>query len=589
MSRKEMEETKKRETEIFSTIKPESSISLAEADKFWENIDNGTIKDILENRNIRPENLRGELDSAHSKAGTTSILDVVGDFFKSYMSKDDETSDKEWLMEILQKNLPDKTPEEIEAMADEMLSAIEMNEANKLSLSDALKNNEKPEDWFFSKTKEAFQAVPAVVAAENVSEAAPTVIAAKNLSEVDAALKESNLAMYKTITTKSGNISMNPRLDGYIAEQHHVQTFNLNAEAAGSNYRAKVLEPEPGTPYGKNSVDIVIYDKENPSLYVRKYQSKYGKDALATEDLLKAGDYRGQRALVPDGQEQHIENWTNAIESPDGIKSEPLSKAEAEKLRDAAQEGKWQNLDWNKIRTQELVKGIGKQAGIAGVLAAGLSVGIDVIQKVLNGEEIDWKDEGMLALESGLTAGSVVALSGALKVCSEQGILALIPKGTPVSLIASIVFVAIEDFKVLYKIAKGELSMDEGIGELAKTTVVVSAGLYTATHGAAIGAAMGCVLGPVGSFVGALVGGMLGYIVGSGIAEKIIEIVKDIKDLIVEKWNGIFPPEEVENHSADQVYLTDGNRISMEEAIRMSELMLNQLKNQEVSVEGPVA
>ncbi len=587
MSRKELEETKKRETEIFSTIKPESSISLAEADKFWENIDNGTIKDILENRNIRPENLRGELDSAHSKAGTTSILDVVGDFSKSYMSKDDKTSDKEWLEQELQKNLTDKTPEEIEAMADEMLSTIEMNEANKLSLSDALKNNETPEDWFFSKTKEAFQAVPAVVAAENVSEAAPTVATADKLSEyfskLDLALKEANTAMYKTITTKSGKINMNPNLDGYIAEQWHAQTHVLNATAAEDIDPMKVLEPAPGTPYGKNSVDLARYSEQTGKI-TERYQLKYGKDAHATEQMFKDGNYRGQRRLVPDGQEQYVPNSTNVAG-----RSEPLSKADAEKMRDAAQEGKWKQFDWKNFRTQELVKSIGKQAGTAGLLAAGLSVGIDVIQKVLNGEEIDWKDEGMLALESGLTAGSVVALSGALKVCSEQGILALIPKGTPISLIASIVFVAIEDFKVLYKIAKGELSMDEGLGELTKTTVVVSAGLYTATHGAAIGAAMGCVLGPVGSFIGTLIGGMLGYIVGSGIAEKIIEIVKDIKNFIVEKWNELFPPEEVENHTTDQVYLTDGSRISMEEAIRMSELMLNQLKNQEVSVEGPVA
>lgn len=39
-------------------------------------------------------------------------------------------------------------------------------------------------------------------------------------------------------------------LDGFIAEQYHAQTFNLNAEATGSQYRAKVLEPN-GNGYAK--------------------------------------------------------------------------------------------------------------------------------------------------------------------------------------------------------------------------------------------------------------------------------------------------------------------------------------------------
>ena len=30
-------------------------------------------------------------------------------------------------------------------------------------------------------------------------------------------------------------------LDGYIAEQHHAQTFNLNAAAGGSKFRARVV------------------------------------------------------------------------------------------------------------------------------------------------------------------------------------------------------------------------------------------------------------------------------------------------------------------------------------------------------------
>ena len=572
-------ETKKRETENLRAIKPESSISTTEVDDFWKNIDfNNNRPDFVENKNISPESKIESL--AHSHSGSSPILDTVTSFFKSFASKDEEKDDEELLKEELQKNLPDKTPEEIDTISKSIISTVAATEANKVSLSDAIKHHQTPEDWFFSKTKDSFSS-------------APSTVAAKNLSEVDTTLRKGNIAMYKTLSTKTGEVNMNPRLDGYIAEQHHVQTFNFNAEAAGSNYRAKVLEPAPGETYGKNSVDVVIYDKENPSVYVRKYQAKYGKDASATEALFEKGDYRGQTKLVPDGQETLIKNSTNVIESPDGIKSNPLSKADAEKLRDAAQEGKWRDLDWNNISTKDLVKGIGKQAGIAGVLAATLCVGIDVGKKLITGEEIKLKDEALLALEGGLTGFSAVAMAGALKVCSEKGLIALIPKGTPVDIITTIAVVAIEDIKVLYRIAKGELSLSEGIEALSETTLITAAGMFGAFKGSALATAaaaaiFGSALGPIGALIAGFIGGIIGFIVGSEIAEKIVEIAQDIKDFIVEKWNEFFGSEQIEQQSAETLYLPDGKtQIELDEAIRISESLQNQL-NQEISLQEPV-
>ena len=69
-------------------------------------------------------------------------------------------------------------------------------------------------------------------------------------------------------------------LDGYIAEQHHAQTFNLNAAAGGSKFRARVVEPY-GT-YNKNGVDIVVEDTTTGKV-VSRYQSKYCKDPSSTE------------------------------------------------------------------------------------------------------------------------------------------------------------------------------------------------------------------------------------------------------------------------------------------------------------------
>ena len=64
--------------------------------------------------------------------------------------------------------------------------------------------------------------------------------------------------MINVVTTQAGTINQNPNLDGFIAEQELVNTFNANASLENSNFRARVLQPDAGQTYGKNSVDIAV-------------------------------------------------------------------------------------------------------------------------------------------------------------------------------------------------------------------------------------------------------------------------------------------------------------------------------------------
>ncbi len=41
---------------------------------------------------------------------------------------------------------------------------------------------------------------------------------------------------------------------------------------------------------------------------LKRYQSKYCKDAKSTARVFEQGDYRGQQKLVPDGQQIEIKN-----------------------------------------------------------------------------------------------------------------------------------------------------------------------------------------------------------------------------------------------------------------------------------------
>lgn len=352
--------------------------------------------------------------------------------------------------------------------------------------------------------------------------------ASKYLQNLDHALDTANESLYRTIHTQAGAISQNPHLDGFIAEQHHAQTFNLNAEAAGSPYRAKVLEPA-GNGYAKNSVDIVIVD--DSSHVVRRYQSKYCKDAEATAKAFEHGDYRGQQKLVPEGQEQDIaKKVTTVIEAPDGTTSSPLSKERAKELQDEAQSGKWNDLNWNEYKAKDLAIGIGKQAGQAALMGAAVGVGFDVARKVWNGEEIKGEELVETAIVSGTDFGVKVAAAGALKIGAEKEIIKAIPKGTPAGTIANIAHVAIENVKIVGKMVAGELSAKEGFEKMEQTTVATVAGISTSTKGAAIGATIGTVFGPVGTAAGGFIGGTVGYMAGSKVGETIVKGVQKIRE-----------------------------------------------------------
>ena len=234
---------------------------------------------------------------------------------------------------------------------------------------------------------------------------------------------------------------------------------------------------------------------------------------------------------MPEGQQGGIQKKsTIVLEAPDGTTSNPLSKSSAELMRDEAQSGQWNELNWNEYNTKDLAIGIGKQAGYAALQGAAIGVGFDVAQKLWNGEEIKGEEVVETAIVSGADFGVKAAAAGAIKVGVEKEIITVIPKGTPAGTIANIAFVAVEDAKIIGKMATGELSFKEGIDKIEQTTVATAAGLVTMGEGAAIGAAVGAVFGPVGAAVGGFVGGSVGYMAGSKVGETVVKGAQKLSD-----------------------------------------------------------
>lgn len=438
-------------------------------------------------------------------------------FIRSYIDNKDKIEVEDWLVTELKNNLPEKTDIEIVEMSKDIVETIKINENNKKSLQEAINNGRSKESWFASNLKKSVSNFTTSQTAEY-------------LHGLDRAIESANESMYSTITTKSGLINQNLNLDGFIAEQHHVNSFNLQAELKCSEFMAEVLVPKEGETYGKNSVDIVIKNKSGK--IVKRYQSKYCADAKSTQRAFDNGDYRGQSKLVAEGQANDINNATECIESPDGIKSQPLSKKKAKDLQQEAQSGNWNDLNWNEYKTKDLAIGIGKQAGYAALQGAAIGVGFELATKVWNGEEIKGEEVVEKAIVSGADFGVKAATAGALKVGIEKGIVKVIPKGTPAGTIANIAYVAIENVKVLSKVATGELTLKEGFEKMEQTTVATVAGIAAGAKGAALGVAIGSVLGPAGAAVGGFVGGTVGYIAGSKVGETVVKGAQKVREVV---------------------------------------------------------
>lgn len=442
------------------------------------------------------------------------LIPIIKDFVETFVQNQNQPIDQ-WMNKKIHNYLPEKNLGEIESITTDIINTIKLNQEKQESLEKAIQSGQSKENWFATDIKKSTSYM-------TIQDSG------KYLTQLDTAIKNANESLSRTILTQAGTINNNPRLDGFIAEQYHAQTFNLNAKASGSQYYSEVLEPI-GQGYTKNSVDLVIKDAQGK--VVKRYQSKYGKDANATRQSFEKGDYRGQQKLVPDGQENLLsKKATNIIEAPDGTTSTPLSKRSAEQLRDDAQSGKWKEMDWNQYNTKDLAMGIGRKTGEAALQGAVISVGMDIAQKLYNGEKINGEEVVETALRSGTDVGIKAAVSGAIKVGAEKGIITAIPKSTPVGTITNIVHVGIENAKIVGKMASGELSFKDGMNKMEQVTVSTVSGIAASVDGAAIGATIGSIFGPVGTAIGGFVGGTIGYMAGSKVGETVVKGAQKLRE-----------------------------------------------------------
>ena len=469
-----------------------------------------------------------------NEENTNKTTGVIASFVDSYTHHKHTLPLEVWLEQEFAK-YPDLWRDDAERRetALTIVATVQKNNDEKADLYAHLDKGKSRESWLAKKIE------------QGASSAGVTDVS-QYAQGIDDVLKYANQKNWEAVIRNDGLISQNPNLDGFIAEHHHANTFNIDAAAKGSAYRAKVLESKPGEIYGKNSMDIGIYDGNGK--LVRRYQSKYGADADTSAELFKKGDYRGQQKLVPEGHGNT--NSTEIIEI-DGVSSKPLSKEAAKELQQKAQSEAQESrvYEWNDANRMTIAKEIGKKALVGAALTAGFQ-GARILGRrawnTLTGKKNQSGNEDLQeffesSIKSTANVGAQVAVSGALVVAAKSGWVKVL-KGTPAGEIANIAYVAMENAKCLYKFAKGEMTASETLDAIGNTNCSAIGGIAGAVEGAALGVQVGALAGPIGAAVGAFVGGVVGGIAGSTIGEAVYQggkaIVKTAAKVVKSAYEG---------------------------------------------------
>ena len=369
------------------------------------------------------------------------------------------------------------------------------------------------------------------------------------VDNVNLAIGKSNEEILSALATKTGEISQNPNLDGFIFEERHAGTFNIDAAVKEKNYYAKALKPEIGETYGKNSIDMTI---EDSGKIVRKYQAKAYKNANETAksfyDRQQGYKYKFQSKLVPSDQTGDIPNSVDKMKFGE-VESKNISKEEIKNIQEKYQSGDKEAVKFSfekDVDALAISKQLGKQAVINGTMGVGIGMALDVGTKLVSGEEVEVAEVIEAGVKTGTSMGLSTAVAGGIRVAVEKNVLpkVLTKILSSNSVIGAIAGASIDIIGTAFKLGSGEISLGEATRNIGKSigsaygAIIASGWGYgiamTAMAGLGVIGTVGTVIGVGVAVVTSVVCGLVGSKVGGAIAEGIGKIAKPIVDGAVE-------------------------------------------------------
>ena len=336
------------------------------------------------------------------------------------------------------------------------------------------------------------------------------------------------------------NLGIN-QLQGYMLEEWAAGTFNVDAVAADSAYRAEVLHST-----AKDSADILIKRGGQEVAYSAKSYANGAKSAIEQARLnpdTQQARYHGQGRLVPEDQlsdarvETHRQtsrnqlvrpqvatayaeteaNLADTISTDDGIKSQTATRKNLEQIAKESKQQKFKASEHgitaeSAIQTKYLLK----QALKAGYTAAAVTVAVQLAPEIY--KSIDYLiKHGELDIQQikhmgtkGISAGAESFLRGSvassLKIMCDAGMLGEVFKEINPTVLGTVVVLVMQTVKNSILVAAGKMSTQQ-MGAAFVDTIVISGGYLLGAHiGGIIGQALGFELPVLGYLLGSLIG-----------------------------------------------------------------------------------
>ena len=510
--------------------------------------------------------------------------EIIKKFLKSYAENEksqDKKDLKTWLVSELQNELPNKKVEDIEKIATELITGIEIYYKKKkevekyqsvgITNGDYVGNEilekvaDEIEEAEIIDTKEVIEDMKEAsnilsqynetmmyeTAAIKEPQLVANVLSANSVNNyvdsVNTAIDNANKTMMESVTTKAGMINQNPNLDGFIFEEYHAGTFNIDAAVKQKSYHAEALKPELGETYGKNSIDLII---EDTGKYVKKYSAKAYKNAnesaKAFYDEVTGYKYKFQSKLVPTDQTGDIANSVDKIKF-NNVESKGITKAEIKDIQKNLQSGNKTGdiLNFKKdVSTISISKQIGKQAMVNGTMGVGIGMAANIGVNLITGKEVEAEEVIEVGIKTGASMGMATAVAGGIRVAVEKKVIPTVfSRMLTNNTIGAIAAASMDIIGTAFKLGSGEISLGQAVKDVGSS---ISAG-YGAIISSGIGFSGGMALattiglgtiGTVGTILTgglALAAGAVCGVVGSNIALKITNGLGKITEKVVDK------------------------------------------------------
>lgn len=508
---------------------------------------------------------------------------IIQKFLRSYAENEksqDKKDLKTWLVSELQNELPNKKAEDIEKIATELISGIEIyytkkkevekyqslgitngdyvgNEilekvADEIEEAEIVDTKEIIEDMkevsnILSQYNEAMiYETAAIKEPQLVANVLSTKFVNNYIDTVNTAIDNANKTIIESVTTKAGTINQNPNLDGFIFEEHHAGTFNIDASVKQKSYHAEALKPELGETYGKNSIDIVI---EDSGKYVKKYSAKAYKNANETAksfyDKITGYKYKFQSKLVPTDQTREIVNSVDKIKF-DNVESKGITKTEIKNIQNELQSGnkKIDIFSFKKdVNTISISKQIGKQAMVNGTMGLGIGMVANIGANIITGKGVEAEEVIEAGIKTGASMGMATAVAGGIRVAVEKKVIPTVfSRILTNNTIGAIAVASMDIIGTACKLGSGEITLGKAVKDIGKSVGAAYGAIVASGWGYAGGMAIAGMIGlgtigAVGTILGvgvAVVAGAVCATVGSKVAGAIASGIGAVAETIVD-------------------------------------------------------